>query len=159
MPPTFRRRGVGGPQFHLSSLPHKRGSPPSPIPFLRRWGCWSRAKPQTFWSLGFQFLKGFLNLILLALHLLSETCLNRWICGPRVGWYLKGRQKANQTSFWGGPIIDEYATMPILSRSGGLSQQKGFVTPRCLAPRQFRVFSHLWCFWQSGFAELPWRKW
>ena len=23
-PPTFRRRGVGGPHFHLSSLPHKK---------------------------------------------------------------------------------------------------------------------------------------
>ena len=24
IPPTFRRRGLGGPQLHLSSLPHKR---------------------------------------------------------------------------------------------------------------------------------------
>ena len=42
------KRGVGGPQFHLSSLPTKgkmepqmefQGSPPSPIPFVRGGGC------------------------------------------------------------------------------------------------------------------------
>ena len=44
-PPYLQKGGVGGPQFHLSRLPHKkgkwnhkwnsRGHPPSPLPFLR----------------------------------------------------------------------------------------------------------------------------
>ena len=48
-PPCHKRERVGVPQFHLSSLPHKRengtingisdGSPPSPKSIFKGWGC------------------------------------------------------------------------------------------------------------------------